>query len=220
MSNTEPTDVGPAAGGDRAISEADRQHVITLLTAAHAEGRLSVPERDRRLEEAHGALIFDDLVPLTRDLVTATPNQVQYAAANDGHSDQIVAIFGGVERAGHWSVRAHTFISVMFGGAELDLSEAVFDDPEISFEVFCLFGGVELKVPEGTVVDNRLIAIFGGCDHKVSPPIAGAPRLVLKGFVGFGGVEVRNPKSVRSRRDRSQREQDRLERRRNRHYSG
>jgi hypothetical protein len=206
MSNLEPTDVGPAAGGDRAVAETDRQHVITLLTAAHAEGRLTTDERDRRLSEARGAQIFDDLVPLTRDLVVPTASPVQYAPSATEESDQIVAIFAGAERGGHWTVQTRTFITTIFGGAELDLSEAVFASPEITMEVFCLFGGVELKVPEGTTVDNRVMAVFGGVDHKVSPPTPGAPRVILKGFAGFGGVEVRNPKSGRRRRDRSQRE--------------
>lgn len=206
MSNLEPTDVGPAAGGDRVVAESDRQHVITLLTAAHAEGRLTTDERDRRLSEARGALVFDDLVPLTRDLVTTRSSSVQYAQGSTEESEQIVAIFGGAERSDHWEVRPRTFITTIFGGAELDLSQAVFPSTEITMEVFALFGGVELKVPEGATVDNRLIAVFGGVDRKVGPPVPGAPRIILKGFAGFGGVEVRNPKTGRRRRNRSQRE--------------
>ncbi len=200
MSNLEPTDVGPAAGGDRTVSDTDRQHVITLLTTAHAEGRLTVAERDRRATQARQAEIFDDLVPLTRDLVTVGPAPVQYAAAPTGEVDQIVAIFGGAERSGHWPVRPHTFVTTIFGGAELDLSEAVFEARELVVEVFCLFGGVTLKVPEGTTVDNQVIAIFGGCDHKVGPPTPDGPHLILKGFAGFGGVEVRNPKKPKRSR--------------------
>ncbi len=210
MSSLEPTDVGPAVGGDRLVSDADRQHVVTLLTAAHAEGRLTVDERDRRLGEAQRAEIFDDLVPLTRDLVTAPTGAVTYTTPSTDQSDRIVAVFGGAERAGHWSVRAHTTITAMFGGVELDLSEAVFESNEITIEVFCLFGGVELKVPDGTSVDNRLNAVFGGCDHKVGPPSPDAPRLTVKGFAGFGGVDVRNL-SNRTRRRR--------ERHRDRHRS-
>jgi hypothetical protein len=200
MSNLEPTDVGPAAGGDRTVSEGDRQHVITLLNSAHAEGWLTVAERDRRSNEARQAQVFDDLVPLTRDLVTMKPSAVRTADAPSGEADQIVAIFGGAERSGHWTVRANTFVTTIFGGAELDLSEAAFEDRDLTIEVFCLFGGVQLKVPEGTSVDNRLIAVFGGCDHKVGPPTTDGPRLTLKGFAGFGGVEVRNPKKAKRSR--------------------
>jgi hypothetical protein len=218
MSNLEPTDVGPAAGGDRSVAEADRQHVITLLTAAHAEGRLTTDERDRRLSEARGALIFDDLVPLTRDLVVPASSGVQYVQGSTEESDQIVAIFAGAERAGHWTVRARTFVTTIFGGAELDLTDAAFASPDITIEVFCLFGGVEMKVPDGTRVDNQVIAVFGGVDHKVNPPVPGAPRIILKGFAGFGGVEVRNPKSARRGRDRSQRERHHRDRRRDDRY--
>jgi hypothetical protein len=200
MSNLEPTDVGPAAGGDRTVVETDRQHVITLLTAAHAEGKLTADERDRRTFQAQQAHVFDDLVPLTRDLVGLRTTTVRYSAPTTDQSDQFVAIFSGVERTGHWSVRPHSFATALFGGVKLDLSEAVFESNEITIEVFCLFGGVELKVPEGTRVENRVIAVFGGCDQKVSQPTPDAPTLVLKGFVGFGGVEVRNPKKPKRSR--------------------
>ena len=48
----EPTDVGPIAGGNLRASDADRDHVATLLTTAYAEGRLSKDEHDERLDAA------------------------------------------------------------------------------------------------------------------------------------------------------------------------
>lgn len=205
MSNLEPSDVGPLVGGDRAVSESDRQHVITLLTAAHAEGRLNGAERDRRTDEAHQALTFDDLVPLTRDLVAATPQQVSISESGTAsETDQIVAIFAGAERRGHWRVRPRIAATAIFGGIELDLTEATFDSRQVSIEVFCLFGGVELKVPNGSEVDNQMGAVFGGCDHKVGPPQPGAPKVLVRGFSVFGGVEIRNPKAnKRPKRNRS-----------------
>lgn len=205
MSNLEPTDVGPAVGGDRAISEADRHHVVTLLTAAHAEGRLSATERDRRTAETRQALVFDDLVPLTRDLVTeAGPQPVNDAERpSSSDSEQIVAFFSGVERKGRWSVRPHLGISAVFGGVDLNMTEAVFEAKEITVDVFCLFGGVDLKVPPGTEVDNHLVAAFGGCTNKVGPPSPGGPRVIVKGFAGFGGVEIRHPKANKRRRPRA-----------------
>jgi hypothetical protein len=200
MSTREPIDVGPAAGGDRTVSETDRQHVITLLTAAHAEGKLSTAERDRRTGEATRAQDFDDLVPLTRDLVNLPSSPVRYTNNATAGVEQFVAIFSGVERAGQWSVRPRSFVTALFGGVKLDLSEATFESKEVTIEVFCMFGGVELRVPEGTRVDNQVIAIFGGSDHKVGLPTPDAPHVVVKGFVGFGGVEVRNPRKVRRTR--------------------
>lgn len=202
----EPTDVGPAVGGDLAVAEDDRQHVITLLRAAHAEGRLSLVERDNRVAAAQQATVFDDLVPLTRDLVTAAPNPPSYATpsyatAGSGNSaDQVVAIFSGAKRSGPWQVRTHTSILATFGGVELDLTEAVFDAREIEVTVFCLFGGIELTVPPGTQVHNHAVAVFGGAETKrlgIHDPQA--PVITVKGFIGFGGLEIRAPK--RSRRE-------------------
>ncbi len=201
MSNPlEPSDVGPAAGGDLTASDTDRDHVIALLTAAQAEGRLSAAERDQRIAAARTAETFDDLVPLTRDLVSPTgPAARPVMNYDEGHgteeADQIVAIFGGATRKHRWRVRRNTSILAMFGGVELDLTEATFEAHELTFNVFCLFGGVEVTVPPGTDVDSSVIAVFGGTEvRKLAPPDGVAPRIVVKGFCGFGGVEVRHPK--------------------------
>lgn len=201
MSNPlEPSDVGPAAGGDLTASDTDRDHVIALLTAAQAEGRLTAAERDQRIAAARTAETFDDLVPLTRDLVSPTgPAARPVMNYDESHgseeADQIVAIFGGATRKHRWKVRRNTSILAMFGGVELDLTEATFEAHELTFNVFCLFGGVEVTVPPGTDVDSSVIAVFGGTEvRKLAPPDGVAPRIVVKGFCGFGGVEVRNPK--------------------------
>lgn len=201
MSNPlEPSDVGPAAGGDLTASDTDRDHVIALLTAAQAEGRLTAAERDQRIAAARTAETFDDLVPLTRDLVSPTGPAARpvmnYDESHGGEeADQIVAIFGGATRKHRWKVRRNTSILAMFGGVELDLTEATFEAHELTFNVFCLFGGVEVTVPPGTDVDSSVIAVFGGTEvRKLAPPDGVAPRIVVKGFCGFGGVEVRNPK--------------------------
>jgi hypothetical protein len=193
MSNLEPTDVGPAAGGDRPVAEGDRQHVLTLLNSAHAEGVLTAAERDRRLAEARAAVTFDDLVPLTRDLVSGRPSVSYDTAHASGNADQIVAIFGGTRRTGRWRVHPETNVSAAFGGVELDLSEATFEANELQFSVNCLFGGVEMTVPEGTEVVSHVAAVFGGADvHRLAPPQPGMPRIVVTGFVLFGGLNVRN----------------------------
>lgn len=207
----EPTDVGPAVGGDIPATEADREHAVTLLIEAANEGLLPAAERDRRIGLARVATIFDDLVPLTRDLVNldgpvvrpvplAGPSVPQVDTANaSADADQIVAIFSGSSRAGHWRVRRHTSVLTVFGGADLDTSEAVYEDRTVTINVFCLFGGFSLKVPEGVEVRSQVVGIFGGTDVKVAQPQPGAPVVILKGAAVFGGVDVRNPKRKRGR---------------------
>ena len=214
-SPNEPTDVGPAVGGDIPATEADREHVVTLLVEATNEGLLPATERDRRIGLARFAETFDDLVPLTRDLVTldgpavrpaplaapiAAPAAAQLDTANASeNADQIVAIFSGSSRAGHWRVRRHTSVLAVFGGAELDTSQAVFEAAPVTINTFSMFGGFSLKVPEGVEVRSQVVGIFGGTDVKVAQPQPGAPVVILKGAAIFGGVEVRNPKSKRGR---------------------
>lgn len=201
----EPSDVGPAAGGDLSATAADRDHVITLLHAAQAEGRLSPVERDQRVAAARLAETFDDLVPLTRDLVSPTGPAARPMVTYDESgateaADQIVAVFAGTSRKHTWRVRRNTSILAMFGGVDLDLTKATFEAHELTFNVFCLFGGVDVVVPPGTDVDSQVIAIFGGSDvGRLTPPDGVAPKVVVKGFCGFGGVNVRNPKD-RNRR--------------------
>jgi Domain of unknown function (DUF1707)/Cell wall-active antibiotics response 4TMS YvqF len=199
MSNPlEPSDVGPVVGGDLIAADADRDHVVTLLNAAHAEGRVTAAERDQRIAAARMAETFDDLVPLTRDLVgpAASRPAVSYDEANASDSaDQIVAIFAGASRKHAWRVRRNTSILTVFGGAEIDLTQATFESREVEINVFCLFGGIEITVPPGTDVNNQVMAVLGGIDvGKLAPPDPSAPRITIKGVVGFGGVEIRNPK--------------------------
>ena len=65
----EPTNVGPVAGGNLRASDADRDQVATLLSTAYAEGRLTREEHDERVDQLMAAKTFDDLIPITRDLV-------------------------------------------------------------------------------------------------------------------------------------------------------
>ena len=204
---TEPTDVGPAFGGDAAATDADRRQVVTLLRAAFAEGHLTAQECDARIAAAQSAVTFDDLIPLTRDLMDARaagrPSTTAHPLArptvdpNDANTnvEPFVAIFSGVGRSGHWRVRRTSSVLALFGAVELDLSEAVFEDETITLNMFVLFGGVEVTVPVGCQVQDSVGAIFGGTDRKkLAPPVAGMPTIVVRGLVGFGGVGIRNPK--------------------------
>jgi len=204
MSNPlEPTDVGPVVGGDLTAADADRDHVVALLNAAHAEGRLTAGERDQRIATARLAETFDDLVPLTRDLVGPAPARpaVTYDASNATETaDQIVAIFAGASRKHAWRVRKHTSILTVFGGAEIDLTQAIFEARDVEITVFCLFGGIDITVPPGTDVNNQVMAVLGGSDvGRLAPPDPSAPRITVKGFVGFGGLDIRNPKVKKNR---------------------
>ena len=203
----EPLTGGPTAGGSLRASDADRDQVAALLGAAFAEGRLTLEEHDERLQQVLTARTFDDLIPLTADLVplgpppttvsSATP---QFVVGNGSitEPDRMVAVFGGVERKGRWRVRRLSQLTVVFGGADLDLRDADFDAPVVELYVQTCFGGVDVKVPAGITVRDETTHVFGGVDIKnLGEPVEGAPTLVLKGTVFFGGVDVKGPKPRR-----------------------
>ncbi len=201
----EPTDVGPIAGGNLRASDADRDHVATLLTTAYAEGRLSKDEHDERLDQLLQAKTFDDLIPLTSDLVVVAPsappptsNVAIDTTQTTDEPDRHIAIFGGVTRKGDWRVRRKTQSFALFGGMDLDMREAVFEAPVVEISGFWCFGGLDIKVPEGMQVRDQTGGIFGGTDVRdLGEPIPGAPTLVIKGVALFGGVSVHGPKPSR-----------------------
>lgn len=199
----EPNDVGPAVGGDLRASDQDRDLVLGVIDTAFQEGRLTKEEHEIRTEAVLRAVTFDDLTPLTRDLVPMPPSHpglaqretrgpvVDPSGANS-EDDNIVSIFSGTTRKGQWRARKRINMTSIFGGNTLDFTEAIWESDEIVLNCFNLFGGNEIKVPDGVDVEDQTSAFMGGNDIKVDP-VPGAPRIVLKGFSMFGGNEVKGP---------------------------
>lgn len=205
----EPTNVGPIAGGYLRASDADRDQVATLLSTAYAEGRLTREEHDQRVDELMAAKTFDDLIPITRDLViVASPAPVAAPQSADRFTidttaqtpqpDKMAAIFGGVSRSGKWRVRKNIQALTLFGGMDLDLRNAIFEAPVVEISGFWCFGGLDIKVPAGIDVQDQTAGIFGGTDVRdIGEPVLGAPTLVIKGVTLFGGISIRGPKSTK-----------------------
>ena len=207
----EPSNVGPVAGGNLRASDADRDQVVNLLSTAYAEGRLTREEHEERVGQLMAARTFDELIPITRDLVVigtpsplATPRPSNRftidTAGQSPETDKMIAIFGGVNRSGRWRVRKRTHALTLFGGMDLDLRDAIFEAPVVEISGFWCFGGLDIKVPEGIEVRDQTAGIFGGTDVcDVGEPAPGAPTLVIKGATLFGGVSVRGPKPSKRR---------------------
>lgn len=216
----EPTGVGPISGGNLRASDADRDRVTTVLSTAYAEGRITREEHDERLDQVMRAKTFDDLVPITSDLVPLAAAPIQPAAARpspsdlpgttfqvdtsrDSGSDQLIAVFGGATRKGRWRMPKQSTAIALFGGIEIDLTEATFESTEIEIDGFWCFGGLDIKAPAGIEVRDRTAGIFGGTDIKgLGDPIPGAPVITIKGVSLFGGVSVTGPVPSKRKRRR------------------
>jgi len=104
-----------------------------------------------------------------------------------------VSIFGGVQK----NVVSKKFrgadIVTIFGGNEINLSQADFTD-KVVMDVTNFFGGTTLVVPNNWQIKSEVVAIFGGIEDKrqSSQPIPGEPEkiVILKGTCLFGGIDI------------------------------
>jgi predicted membrane protein len=109
-----------------------------------------------------------------------------------------VAIFSGLERRMTSDDFQGGHVTAIFGGIELDLSEAKMQADEATLEVNAIFGGAEIRVPDSWQVSYRGGPIFGGVEDKTrirrSEDMAGSKPKVLHitGVVAFGGLEIKN----------------------------
>lgn len=196
-------------------SDADRERVASILRDAYVDGRLTPVEHQERLAEAYRAQTYGELVPVMRDLpvppgtlaipagngLTFTSPAKPPATGPSIHTElaslgdnSLVAIFGAFERTGAWTVPPELSALCIFGGGELDFTEAVLTGQETVITAVCLFGGLEITVPDGMVVRSEVVGIFGGTEVPKDSGTPGAPVLVVKGAAIFGGVEIHRPK--------------------------
>lgn len=87
-------------------------------------------------------------------------------------------------------------ISVMFGGAEVDLREVkVLTKKPIAIDLSAMFGGIEIFVPNDWKIKISGTPIFGGMDDKtrqIFEPDGKHPIVYINYHVMFGGVEIKN----------------------------
>jgi Domain of unknown function (DUF1707) len=223
----------PGPEGMRA-SDADRERVAELLRDAMAEGRLDMEEFQERLETTYQARTYGELAPITRDLpvpggaapVAPVPpvNMVKGPAPNAeapnwparvGHaptSSGAFAFWGGFSRSGRWTIARLFTAFAMWGGGEIDLRDASFEDGETVIRCFTVMGGMQVTVPPGLNVTVSGVGVMGGFGgvydfHADGDP--DAPRVRITGFALLGGVGVER-KRTRAEKRRLKDERRRL----------
>jgi Domain of unknown function (DUF1707)/Cell wall-active antibiotics response 4TMS YvqF len=192
-------------------SDADRERVAEALREAYAEGRLTAEEHAERVDAVYASKTMGDLVPLTRDLPAhsevhrSSPTAAPASSARPSRSDlpparqedpKMIAVFGGAERRGRFRAGALLRAVAVFGGVEIDLSEAVFDQPELVIHCTAVFGGVDIKVPDHVTLRGGGVGIFGGSDVKQQEGEGpSAPVVTVRTVCVFGGVSAERKKS-------------------------
>ena len=82
----------------------------------------------------------------------------------------------------------------IFGGTELDLSQADFTGMA-SIELTTIFGGTKLLVPSNWSIKSEAVTIFGGIeDKRRMQTVTETPEkiLLIRGTVIFGGIEIKS----------------------------
>lgn len=108
---------------------------------------------------------------------------------------EATAILGGVKKnIISKNFRGGEIVSV-FGGSELNLSQADLQKPAV-LETTQIFGGTTLIVPPHWHVISEVAAILGGVDDKrpIMPGSSYDPNkvLILKGTALFGGLSIKS----------------------------
>ncbi|WP_103500935.1 MULTISPECIES: DUF1707 domain-containing protein [unclassified Streptomyces] len=193
-------------------SDADRDRIADILREALAEGRLEAEEHADRIERVYSAKTVPELDVLIRDLPAGQrqaprPNPRPGPARpgpGSGASRNIVAILGGASREGTWRVGAVVNVVAICGGVDLDLSEAIFEHPEVVINVTAICGGVDITVPENVTLRSEGSGILGGFGNtETVSRDPDAPVITVRGVAICGGVDAGPAvgKQVRNLRD-------------------
>jgi Domain of unknown function (DUF1707)/Cell wall-active antibiotics response 4TMS YvqF len=187
-------------------SDQDRERAASVLNEALAEGRLTAQEHSERLDSIYAAKTHAELVPLLDDLPAPSGTQSPTSMKRDGEvggqtgptarrDGRIVAIFGGASRKGAWRVPAISTVVTVFGGADIDLRDAILPGREITIKAVSVFGGMSITVPPDMRVIDSGVAIFGGrhtSGDSAESERPDSPVLRLTGACVFGGLSVQH----------------------------
>lgn len=83
-------------------------------------------------------------------------------------------------------------ISVVFGGCDIDLTNAILKE-DVSINISSIFGGVDIKVPNNCKIKVTSNSIFGGVDNKAKNLNINddSKTIYINASCIFGGVEVK-----------------------------
>ena len=109
----------------------------------------------------------------------------------NGKIEEYTGIFGGDEVRYPMEKFYGCNINAIFGGVELDLTNAIIEE-DIQVDITTVFGGVELFVPNHVKVRVNSVPIFGGVSKKnIDSMDPNAPTIYVKSTCMFGGVDIK-----------------------------
>ncbi len=206
------------------IGDTERQQAIDLLRAHTGAGRLTLDEFSDLAGEVYAAQTYGELDAVGRKLPPglrthdgeSPPSDAPSPVARSGAAEhppvdgagapgrrRFLAIMCGAHPRGRWHPPARMHVVAFWGGAHIDLRDAVMPGPVVDIRAWAVMGGVTVTVPEGTRVELDGLVLMGGrsdvtrgADVAPNGPIV---RVHARGL--WGGVTVRNPSRRRRTRE-------------------
>ncbi len=132
-----------------------------------------------------------------RNLLPRRLNMQNDELAEDTGTIQLVAFMGGGELDyTSRNLKGGDIVSI-WGGYQIDFSNADMEGDSMRLNLFCIMGGVEITIPSNWEVEKRdAICIMGGFANKTKclAEQLDLPRkkLIISGFALMGGGEVKN----------------------------
>lgn len=178
------------------VSDAERELVVSQLSAACAEGRLTLEEMGGRVGSAYSAVTRADLEPLTFDLPAPGPTPMVTAldvpAPAKTKKKWLVTVMGELKR-GIPRLADHTVVVTVMGESKIDLRNALIESPQIELRMYLLMGEQHVIVPEGVEVDVTGFVFMGDkrIDVVDTRPRPGVPRLNIRVVGIMGEIKIR-----------------------------
>jgi len=111
-----------------------------------------------------------------------------------GNLEEINIFGGSKKRINDKNFKGGKIVNI-FGGTELDLTQADMAEGTSVLEVACIFGGVTIIVPSEWSVQISVVSILGGFGDKriiIQNKVDYNKVLVIKGVAIFGGGEIKS----------------------------
>ena len=107
------------------------------------------------------------------------------------NNEQYCATFGGIKNSFKGEEFKGANIDSIFGGVEIDLSEAIIKQDQV-INANAIFGGIDIKVPNAVNIKIKTTPIFGGVSNKKKNEYnESLPTIYINAFCMFGGVDIK-----------------------------
>ncbi len=200
---------------DRPIAQV-REEVIDQLIMNYSHGVISEQAFERRLDIATNSdehlLLAEQVADLTllpdakyRAMWAqsfAKPQPKAEHGANAADSDRLVSVLSSDERSGPWRVPQQLTIINALSSVELDFSDAVFDQPQVTLYTRNWLGSIDIKVPEHVAVLSDINNIASSSSNSVSSDRAGVNKthfIRIEGYSVLGSVSISVKRSLTER---------------------